>query len=96
MSQNLVRVGSYCWRCHNVNNAPCRSDAVPIYVPIDWEKEMRDELDKREAGEFDTDNPHEAEQRQERLETYLNDCERLKMNTVFIHTVKRILAGEEV
>lgn len=52
--KDLVQVGWYCWRCHGINARACRSDAVPIYVPAEWAKDMERELDEKEneSGEW--------------------------------------------
>jgi hypothetical protein len=47
----LVHVGWYCWRCHGINSAACRSDCVPVYVPAGWQGPMKQEIAARETGE---------------------------------------------
>jgi hypothetical protein len=43
----LTQVGWYCWRCQGINEQPCRSDAVPIYVSEEWVEDMRKEIADR-------------------------------------------------
>lgn len=51
IERELVHVGWYCWRggCEHQDGhlaaMPCKSDSVPIYVPKEWEGEMRKVLD---------------------------------------------------
>lgn len=52
----LVQVGWYCWRCRAVNRMACRSDNVPVHVPVEWADEMRAEIARRE-DEDDGDEP---------------------------------------
>lgn len=44
MSEPLVQVGWYCWRCEGLVDQPCRSDSVPVSVPAEWAEEMRAEI----------------------------------------------------
>lgn len=46
----LVQVGWYCWRCKNVNRTACRSDCVPVHVPLAWARDMEAALLEREEG----------------------------------------------
>ena len=48
--EDLVQIGWYCWRCHGVNATACRSDAVPVYVPREWEQDMRREIEEHGNG----------------------------------------------
>lgn len=41
---DLIMVGWYCWRCRAINEAACRSDSVPIYVPPEWAQDMQQEV----------------------------------------------------
>lgn len=52
-TDDLVLVGWYCWRCRNLNAAPCRSDCVPVHVPTEWATDMERELEQRESGDPD-------------------------------------------
>jgi hypothetical protein len=45
MSERLVHVGWYCWRCQALCPNACRSDSVPVYVPEDWAEEMETEIE---------------------------------------------------
>lgn len=46
IERELPHVGWYCWRCEGFNLQACRSDCVPIYVPKEWEKDMRGVMDE--------------------------------------------------
>lgn len=51
--QPLVQVGWYCWRCHGVVAQACRSDNVPVHVPVEWEQDMAREISEQEEEDED-------------------------------------------
>ena len=55
MSEQLVQVGWYCWRCEGLVERPCRSDNVPVSVPADWAGDMLAEI--RRLDEEPDDQP---------------------------------------
>ncbi|MFD9056153.1 hypothetical protein ACFWCM_12635 [Streptomyces albidoflavus] len=42
----LAHVGWYCWRCRGLVSKACRSDNVPVHVPVEWEKSMVAEIER--------------------------------------------------
>lgn len=47
--EELVHVGWFCWRAGgHLAEMACRSDCVPIHVPKEWEKDMREYLRRLE------------------------------------------------
>ena len=52
--EQLAQVGWWCWRGDNhghLATAPCRSDNVPIHVPVEWAGEMREVIQRIEDGD---------------------------------------------
>ena len=57
--EQLPQVGWWCWRGDNHGHLamePCRSDNVPIHVPVEWVGEMRAVIQQIEEGD-DEDDP---------------------------------------
>lgn len=42
--ESLAMVGWWCWRCDRINDMACRSDNVPIYVPVTWAEDFRKDV----------------------------------------------------
>ena len=52
--EQLPQVGWWCWRGDNhghLATEPCRSDNVPIHVPVEWADEMREVIQRIEDGD---------------------------------------------
>ena len=47
----LAHVGWYCWRCRGLVSRACRSDNVPVHVPVEWEKSMVAEIERKSEGD---------------------------------------------